>query len=296
MAKKKKTNSCLIGCGVGCLILLILGIAMFAGGAVWMRGLVSGFEDAAETRDALEAEFGEPGDFTPAADGSIATERLEIFLAVREATQESRAGVRSSFEALPLSEAEAQQIEDQAFFEKMGSVFGITSSALGLAGRIGDFFVARNDAFAEHGMGLGEYTYIYVLAYYNWLGKSPQDGPVAEDEDHGDFDRAFARARRNLITNLENQLASLPEVAQAAVPGGLAAEAEPGDPRQALEAEIEAMRADRHRIPWEDGLPPAIEESLRPFRDALESSYDPVTNPFEIARMEQRGNFSFEID
>ena len=73
MAKKKKTNSCLIGCGVGCLILLILGIAMFAGGAVWMRGLVSGFEDAAETRDALEAEFGEPGDFTPATDGSIAT-------------------------------------------------------------------------------------------------------------------------------------------------------------------------------------------------------------------------------
>ncbi len=54
------------------------------------------------------------------------------------------------------------------------------------------------------------------------------------------------------------------------------------------------MRDDAYRVPWEDGLPPAIEESLRPFRDRLEAAYDPVTNPFELARMEQRGGFSVE--
>ncbi len=284
---KKKTNSCLIGCGIGCLVLLILAIALFAGGAVWFRGLVSGFEDAAETRDALEQEFGEPGDFTPAADGSIAPARLEAFLAIREVTAESRSAIRRAFEALPLSEEEAREIEEQAFVEKMGSVFGITSSALGLARRIGDFFVARNDAFAEHGMGLGEYSYIYVLAYYNWLGKSPDDGPTGDDDMRGDFDRSYVRVRRDLICHLENQLASLPAAG---------AEAGPSAERHALEAEIEAMRDDRYRILWEDGLPAPIEKSLVPYRERLEASYDPVTNPFEIARMEQRGNFSFEID
>lgn len=285
---RKKINSCLIGCGVGCLVLLIVGIALFAGGAVWFRGLTRDFADAAETREALEEEFGEPGDFTPAANGAIAAERMETFLAIRAATAESRAAVQHSFEVLPLSEDEAHELDEQGFFEKMGSVAGITSSAFGLAGRIGEFFVARNNAFAEQGMGLGEYGYIYVLAYYNWLGKSPQDGPAVDGDSSHDFERTYSRVRRNLISNLENQLAR--------VDAGGGVEAAPNDARRALEAEIQAMRDDRHRIPWEDGLPAPIEESLRPYREALDSSYDPATNPFELARMEQRGNFSFDVD
>lgn len=291
MAKRKrKANSCVIGCGIGCLILLIVGIALIAGGAVWMRGLVSGFDDAADTRDALEAEFGEPGDFTPAPDGSIAPARMEAFLAIRAATEESRTALGRAFDALPLSDEEAQEIEDQAFVEKMGSVVGITSSAFGLAGKMGDFFVERNSAFAEHGMGLGEYSYIYVLAYYSWLGKSPDDGPGDDEHEHGAFDRAYSRVRRNLISNLENQLAALRPAQAEAGAGETSAEID------ALESEIEAMRRDRRRLLYEDGLPATIEDSLRPYRDSLERSYDPVTNPFEMARMERRGNFSFEFD
>lgn len=284
MATKKST--CLVGCGVGCLILLIVAIALGVGGFTWFRGTVRGFEEAVETRQELEERFGEPADFTPAADGAIPADRVEAFLAIREATRESRAGIRGFFEALPLSEDEAREIEEQAFFEKMGSVLGITTSAFGLAGDIGDFYQARNAAFAEQEMGLGEYSYIYVLAYYNWLGKSPADGPGDEDM-QGEFQESYPRVRRNLISNLENQLAQLREEG---------AEAEPGGARQLLEAEIAAMRDDRYRVPWEDGLPPAIAASLAPFRERLESTYDPVTNPFELSRMEQRNNFSFQAN
>ena len=287
----KKINSCLIGCGIGCLVLLIAGIALIAGGAVWVRGLTRGFQDAAETRAAVEAELGEPADFTPAADGSIAAERLDVFLTIREATAESRAALHSSFETLPLDEQEARELDEQGFFEKMGSVVGITSSAFGLAGQISDFFVVRNTAFAEHGMGLGEYGYIYVLAYYSWLGKSPQAGRTGDRGMSRNYDRAYSRVRRHLISNLENQLALL---SSSSAEGG--AEAAPNDLRRALQAEIRAMRDDRRRVPWQDGLPAPIEESLRPFRGALEASYDLMTDPFEIVRMEQHGNFHFEVD
>ena len=291
MATKKKTNSCLIGCGIGCLILLAVAIALFAGGAVWFRGMVGGFEEAVETREAVEEEFGGPDEFTPAADGSIAPDRVEAFLAIRAATADSRAGIRATFEALPMGEEQARELEEKPFFEQMSAVFGITGSALGLAGRLGDFYQARNTAFLEREMGLGEYSYIYVLAYYNWLGKSPADGPGGEDE-QGDFQDSFSRLRRDLISQLENQL-------QALEPGpGATAEAAPGDPRRAaLEAEIQKMRKKPFRVPWEDELPPAIERSLAPFRDRFEAAYDPVTNPFELSRMEKGGNnFSFQAN
>lgn len=293
MAKKtRKTSSCLIGCGVGCLLLLLAAIALFAGGAVWVRGLSSGFTEAVAAREALEEEFGEPSDFTPPPDGSIPPERLEAFLGIREATAEERARIRGFFDNLPLTEEEAQALEDQPALEQLRSVMGITSSALGLAGNIGDFFVARNEAFHEYRMGLGEYAYIYVLAYYSWLGKAPEDGP-GDDDGRAEFGDAYRRVRRDLIDNLENQLAALPdgdEQAQAQ------AQAEPGAIRALLEGEIEALRRDRHRILYEDGLPPAIEAALTPFRRRLEDSYDPVTNPFELAQMEKRNRFSFEAN
>ncbi|MDH5743914.1 MAG: hypothetical protein OEZ52_10235, partial [Candidatus Aminicenantes bacterium] len=59
------------------------------------------------------------------------------------------------------------------------------------------------------------------------------------------------------------------------------------DWRTTLEAEIEAMEADRLRLPWQDGLPDVIESSLKSFRYQLERSYNKMTNPLELT-FEQR--------
>ena len=49
-----------------------------------------------------------------------------------------------------------------------------------------------------------------------------------------------------------------------------------------LEREIEALGKDKDRILWQDGLPEVTEASLRPYRDQLEASYNPLTNPLEM--------------
>ena len=54
---------------------------------------------------------------------------------------------------------------------------------LGTAAQAGAF-----EALLEVGMGPGEYMYVYSVAYYSWLGKSPADGPsftlVGDDGDN----------------------------------------------------------------------------------------------------------------
>ena len=45
----------------------------------------------------------------------------------------------------------------------------------------------------------------------------------------------------------------------------------------------EAMLADSHRLPWQDGLPGVLSASYEPFRDRLEASYSRLTNLFELS-------------
>jgi hypothetical protein len=57
--------------------------------------------------------------------------------------------------------------------------------------------------------------------------------------------------------------------------------------REALAAEVKAMDADRYRLPWQDGVPEAIDASLRPFRERLEAGYSRLADLFETS-IEQR--------
>jgi hypothetical protein len=141
-------------------------------------------------------------------------------------------------------------------------------------------------------MGPGEYLYIYSIAYFSGLGKSPADGPafrlLGDDEDgvqgrpagedefdvrEGRREDVLARLNEQLLPMLQRQLAALDET-------GDAVETDPW--RQQLAAEIAAMETDRFRVPWRDGLPPAIKASLEPYRTRLEASYSPMCNPLEV--------------
>jgi len=63
--------------------------------------------------------------------------------------------------------------------------------------------------------------------------------------------------------------------------------------KQILESEVAAMDANHDRLPWQDGLPEAVESSLKPFRAQLDSSYSAILNPLELEWWSQpqgRGN------
>ncbi len=284
----KQTNW-LLGCGIGCAVVVVLSLGIALLGVRFVRQTTSGFEAAVETRKELEQRHGKADSFVPAADGSVAPERMAAFLAVREASAPARERLAEAWANIPLSPAAARELESQGFAEKMKSVFEITRSGIGLGAEMGELYEARNRAMAEAGIGFGEYTYIYALAYYSWLGHSPAEGPEsAGGEDEAAFGPRMgnvfiARIRGDLLQILRNQMASLPDGADEQW-------------RATLAGEIEAVEGDSRRLPWQDGLPPQVAASFEPYRDALEASYSPVTNAFELGRNRKRGRMSFTAD
>ena len=286
------TKKWLIGCGIGCgaiiLILIILGL----GGYFFFRNIVAGFRDSEAIMSTLTERFGRIEDFCPDPDGAIKAERIEVFLSVRDSFAPVREEVKASFESLKQEKAEGE------IDLKKPNILKMVRLGVGVIPQIAELLKGRNQALIDKGMGMGEYYYIYVVAYYSWLKKPPEDGPdvqLAEYEERGDYrDREefmetrrevmLRRMNRQLLPMLRNQLEKLVESDKSGAQAKW---------RKKLEAEIKAIESDRARILWQDGLPPALEASFRPFKERLEASYNPLTNSLEII-IEQRERVSDE--
>ena len=282
-----KKSNWLLGCGLGCAGLLALIVIIIAWGISLGRNARRGFDTAEATRRILEEKFGAPGDFTPAADGSIPDARLEIFLAVREATQEYRTNIIHFLSGIPMNGDAGRELDAKPLGEKIGTIFQRMRSAVGMGEDIGHLLEARNQALLDKGMGLGEYTYLYVLAYYSWLGHSPGDGPGKNANRSYVMERAQAQRHHDLIGILSNQLDSLSDLGNTE---------EWNQWRSDLAGEIEEMKNNQGRVPWKDSVPRKTAESLQPFRDRLEQTYSAISNPFELSLPTRRDLFSFSAD
>jgi len=246
---------------------VIVLVALMAGtGACYLfKDFAEDFEGVKASQDALVAEFGDYDQFTPAADGSVAPERMQAFLAVRGGMQESRAKLHELFAKFPPDEGSGVMM----FFKVIG----------GLAGMIGDaveYIDARNNVLLDSGMGYGEYLYIYTGVYYSWLERDLADGPMHDGQrvfDGGDstfgVNASYKSYRKFMLAVLRNQLDALPEDADEAW-------------HVRLLQEIDATDRDRRHIVWRGDLPPALGASFEPFRAELEASYDETTNCFEL--------------
>jgi len=292
-----KTSNWLLGCGIGCAVIIIGGVVLGTMGFMFMRDTFKGFSTAADSRQTIEERFGTPDDYTPPADGVIPPDRMAIFLAVREATQPVRLAIAGGLAAFPMNAEQAKELESKPFLEKITKTFSIGRAAMGMAGDMGRLFETRNRVLLEEGMGMGEYTWIYVIAYDSWLGHDLSDAPAGshirfEKDDPGSGTpehplgdlRLLSRIHGNLLSMLRNQLAAVP--------------ADPGQDawRQELEAQIAAMESSTKRIPWQEGLPAPIAASLEPYRERLEATYSPAVNQFELARNRRSGRFSVQAD
>jgi hypothetical protein len=257
----------LLGCGIGCGVVILL-IAMVIGGGVWFaRGLKGRFESAASRGTELATRFGEPEDWTPPADGAVPAARIESFLAVRDSLRETHARFAETFDAF-------RRVSDKQRVRRFGDVLRAVRGGMSMAPLLGEFYGRRNSALNSVGMGMGEYVYIYALGYYGFLGKSPDAGPKNLDynDDH-DRDRGRdirPRLHRQLLAQLRNQLAAV-----AATPAAAAW-------HDTLAAEVARLERDDRRLPWEEGLPPAIAAAFAPYRERLEATWSDASNIFEL--------------
>ena len=272
MARARQWFTC---CGVGCGLAVLLAALIGGGGFLLVKRAVVGLDESRDSIDVLVARHGRIVDYEPAPDGSLSRERLEAYLEVREAMADEAADLERSLASL-------ERVRGDRRFTP-ASIFEALQAAGQLLPRGKNYLDARTGALLDAGMGLGEYAYIYVLANYVWLQRSPASGPgfrlFGDYDDHDDFAVREARLRRNLgylnrvlLQMLRRQRRELDD--SGAYRGDVAWS-------EALDAEIAALEADPWRLPWADGLPPAIEASLEPYRDRFEAAWLPLTNAVE---------------
>jgi hypothetical protein len=296
-----------LGCGVGCAAAVALVVLLGFSGILFVRSTISEFDEAIAARQRLEERFGPAETYVPPSGGRPSADRLEVFLAVRQDMAPAREAVIRSFSAL---ENEKRAREKRPWLRRLGDGLRMTRTGFGLGVELADFYTARNEALLREGMSLGEYTYLYGLIYYAWLGKLPGEellGPqsegavgAAESPERGDEEKARATVRvvwleqqRRLAHRLQillrNQWSALTATDG---PGGVSdttAGSAAAAWRRDLAAELAACDADQQRMPWQDGPPPRVTEGLAPYRERLAAAYSPRTDPFELSRNRKRG-------
>jgi hypothetical protein len=285
MKSSNTAKKWLIGCGIGCGAIILILIILGAGGYFFFRNMIEGFRNTEAMMSKLTERFGRIEDFCPDPDGAIKPERIEAFLSVRDTFAPARQKLEVSFEALRKGKEEIEVKESK-------NVIKMISLGFGLLPQISELLKSRNQALLDKEMGMGEYYFIYAVSYYSWLKKSPEDGPdvqFMEFEGRRDYrdnrellevrrELMLKRVNRQVLPMLRNQLKKLTESDKSGVQAKW---------RKKLEAEVKAMESDHVRIAWKEGLPAAIEASLRPFKERLEASYSIMTNSLEMS-MEQR--------
>jgi hypothetical protein len=284
------TKKWLVGCGIGCAVIVLILIVLGVGGYMFFKNMIGEFQEQEELMEILTERYGQIRDFCPDPDGTISPARIEAFLSVREAFSQSREHLETS-----MRELQERVGQSEVEVKKPKNVFQMLKLGFGLIPQIAEFLKDRNQALLDAEMGMGEYYYIYAIAYFSWLGKLPEDGPDFEimgpDEEGsswGELDREeileerrdsmLRRLHRSLLPMIQNQLEKLvaTDISDEKI-----------EWQQALETEIQTMEEDRYRLPWQGGLPDVIKSSLEPFRGRLEQSYNEMTNPFELT-IEQR--------
>lgn len=289
----KKRSLWLYGCGLGCAVLGLAAAGILGAGMLFVNRITTGFSEAVAAREQLEQRHGAPESFVPWPDGSIPADRLERFARVRETMSPAREAIAATFSRLPITPERSEELKQAQGFSRFVKAFSIGREALGLAPNLAQFFGSRDQALLGAEMGMGEYTYLYSVAYHAWLGHPAQDGPGEEWTEPGHEDRRGRvrmngpgsqwRVRDELLQMLKNQQAALAADAPAAW-------------REAVAAEIAAMEEDEDRLAWQEGVPAPTAAALEPFRARLEATYSRTTNPFELSRTTRRGRFSYGAD
>jgi hypothetical protein len=272
------TTKVLAGCGVGCLLVLLALGGLGWMGYRWARTAAEVVDAAERAEHQLEADYGLTRDYRPPTDGRVRDDRMEAFLKARDLMQAERDALAETIDGLKPIEGEGRAVGG---FRAMRSV-------VGMAPRILEFARARNEALLEVEMGPGEYAWIYWLTYHAWLGHPVgesllNDYMEARAEAHDDMEMRIdgmdvEHAREQLRDNIGAMLQHLEQ--------DLASEKEATVLLDLVAAELAEMKADRDYLPWQNGVPESLTVGLEPYRERLEASYSPATNPFELLELE----------
>lgn len=276
----------LIGCGIGCAAIVVLVVSLVTGTIIYVRGKFQPLQEASDSRKEIVVAYGAPDAFVPPSNGAIAPERMEVFLSVRDSLKDTQARLDAALANFDFERLNQRQ-------PSFGAVLRTLNDLSNLIAPVGEYVNRRNRVLMDKRMGLGEYAYIYSIAYHSWLGHPPDEGPpILEKARQRGRDRlsgndsnlspeSVRRQYRRLILRLfGNQLNSIKDAEQTKWRG-------------LLKEEIDRVDRDPDRVAWQNNLPIPIEKCLKPYRSRLEATYHPSTNYFELLTIEELNQFQW---
>lgn len=282
----------LIGCGIACLLVIVLLVAGGIAVGSWVRSKVD-TKQVESLHAELDKRFGTAEDWVPPLDGTIDPARIALFASVRDSIAAVRKSAAADF-ATFLHMAGRDRPEGRPVLEKALDMLNMAKNGTTMATSMVSYFTTQQSVLLAQGMGPGEYRYLYCMAYFAWL----QWDPVATPDVREALERASmlrevetARARygRLLRSQLENQRRDL----QAKPVRTPAEEAE----LTVLTAELEDV-AKTDRFPFIGRVPPVTAASLEPYRARLESTLpqEPAEIALDLFRAGKNRGGGFNID
>ena len=260
------------GPGRAIVILVILAVIIVAAIRLYQP-----VREAKRTEQTLNDRYGDSIAFVPPRDGSVPPERMEAFLRVRDEVFKhcpEFQGRISDFRRLESLEQDESQPKAIMAWNSISGLKNLVQFGPAFL----RFMETRNRALLQEEMGLGEYFYIYVLAYTEQLRHAKDTIPAELDEVH-----VGRRAQKELAEILGNQLDLI-----MSGPDG------PADKEMAdsLRDQIARLNDGRQYLPWESGLPPAIAASLEPWAEPLSRRYCEGIASIEL--MQKNKGFNLE--
>jgi len=260
-----------IGCGIGCGIPLILVVIIGGFAANIFKDFGGETKERQIVQEELEELYGDSDEFAPNADGSLDPDRLDVFLAIRHEFLEAGAELSGHLTKLD---------SDVTWLTK-------ASSGVKMVPALVTYGKVRVQTLLEMGMGLGEYQYIYTLAYFNVLAIDPNSGPGFL-LDESDFDRdddgpyiGTSVEVLQFINAAQRDWLSLQlEAHESTLPASTKMQDDEWGAQ--LLAEKRALVKDRERLMWADGLPDLTAASFAPYRARLQGTHDPMLMLIEI--------------
>ena len=252
------------GCGIGCIVLALVSVALVGSGLWYARQMKAEFKVVRASEEALIAAHGSLDDWRPAALVPD-PEHVARFVDIRNGLDEWRLRLATHTRYLAGIEAE----ETHRIKRFMRSIRAGGELATLYAG----FWRARNEALIEAGMGAGEYVWLYHLAYYAWLGHDPAAGSDQDAWYGGDAERGAAGFGEDKPRERMRQLV-LPMLEGVPAPDDCT--------RAWRDAELARLAADPARYPWQTDLPGAVATVFESRRPELEAAWEPLVNPVEL--------------
>jgi hypothetical protein len=254
--------------GIGCAAALAL--TLLALGTI-VGFTFRGYERELTVREELDRRHGAYDSYRVPVEGTVPADRLTRFLAVRRVLMPRCSEVTEITGSFRRVEAAAASGEPD-----VGEIFRRAGDVISRMPRMGLIFGAyvndRNRALLDQGMGLGEYTWIYVVGYFAFLGQPPMrllEEPdrlkVFEDRVYPEFARVIDR-----------------HVRQAGLAAGPWVE------------ELARLRANRGRVPFVGNLPAELAGSLEPSRAALGAVACPAAAELDMTITVRRGGIGYD--